>query len=104
MHTLNLVLLLSSSFLWYVLTSNHGTPHLACTYSIQEWVGCEILLSHVKFVYTHIQVLYHIKMFNILINSKTVYLYTDKIVNPCLYLFIPVHSRQQTAHILINEC
>ena len=43
-------------------------------------------------------------MFNILINSKTVYLYTDKIVNPCLYLFIPVHSRQQTAHILINEC
>ena len=41
-------------------------------------------------------------MFNIWIKSKTVSLYTDKIVNPCLYLFIPVHLRQQTAHILIN--
>ena len=41
-------------------------------------------------------------MFNIWIKSKTVSLYTDTIVNPCLYLFTPVHSRQQTAHILIN--
>ena len=41
-------------------------------------------------------------MFNIWIKSKTISLYTDKIVNPCLYLFTHVHSRLHTAHIFIN--